>query len=674
MRKRTTANNWEVSRFFFFGLLGLSSVFAVQYRKTEAKRPDIYLITIDTLRADHIHCYGYDAIETPALDSLAAEGIRFTSAFTPAPITNVSHASILTGLQPSSHGVTSFGSPLLASHPTWAELVKPKSYQTAAFIGSIVLDSKTLAPGFDRGFDYYDNFPKASQLSPAKATTRWDRLERRGQEVVNHAEAWLSSHPAGPHFVWIHLYDPHDPYEPPWPFSIRYKDNLYDGEIAYADSALGNFLDFLKEKGLYQRAIIVVVGDHGEGLGDHNELTHGIFLYDSTTHVPLIIKLPAGAAAGKTIDSQVRTTDILPTVLQILNIPIPPSLDGTSLQPLFTGSESKERVVLGETDYPLLFGWAPLRSVRTAGTKYIEAPRPEFYDLLHDKGELHNLYEPWDKRVKNSRGILADAGMQPPRLPSSAKVGSDTLDELKALGYLGKADVGSSTTAPEPSLLPDPKDKIEEQNLLHAAMISDEEGRLSAAREAFEKTLQLDPDSLPALQQLGDLEFREQDFSKAYEYLSRAHQLGPRDPSIEFKLAEVLERQGNFTTARDALVDSLRYSPGEVNSRVLLGRIYLVLADNLKAADQFQAALLLEPKNLQAGLGLARAYLAMGNSSAALRELEDVRGTYSREPDIFGLLAQAFRQSGQLAKAAQAEREERLLRQKAAGSKQPPGF
>jgi choline-sulfatase len=667
MRTRTAAHNWRISG-LFLGLLGFSSVFGVQNRQIDKLSSDIFLITIDTLRADHIHCYGYDAIETPALDGLATGGIRFTNAFTPAPITNVSHASILTGLQPSSHGVTTFGAPLLPGHETWAELLRAKSYHTGAFIGSVILDSKTLAPGFDRGFDYYDNFPQAPPVRSEQAPAHWDRLERRGQVVVDHAEAWLTSHPNGPHFIWVHLYDPHDPYEPPPPFSTRYQDNLYDGEIAYADSALGNFLDFLKKKGLYQKALIVVVGDHGEGLGEHNELTHGIFLYDSTTHVPLIIKLPAGAEAGKTIDAQVRTTDILPTVLHILNIPAPASLDGISLQSLFAGSEEKERVVLGETDYPLLFGWAPLRSVRTAETKYIEAPRPEFYDLLHDKGELHNLYAPWDQRVKISRGILADARLKQPASSSSLKVGSGTLDELKALGYLGKADVGSSTTAPEPSLLPDPKDKIEEQNLLHAAMISDEAGHLKAAEQALDNVLQLDPDSLTALEQRAALELRDQNLARAFDDLSRAHQLSPRNAPDTFKLAEVLEKQGNFVAARDLLMDGLKYSPGDTNTRISLGRIFLSLHENSQAADQFQAVLLLEPKNLQASLGLAEAYLAMENVHAALTELESARHNHPEDPDVFRLLAQAFRQSGQSAEASQAELQEKLLRRKTPAS------
>jgi choline-sulfatase len=188
-------------------------------------QPDIFLVTIDTLRADHVHCYGYAGVQTPALDRLAQDGIRFAQAFTPSPITNTSHTSILTGLLPSSHGVTDFAVPLSPTYPTWADLLHQQGYHTAAFIGAVILDSKTLAPGLDRGFDYYDNFPQHSQTK-----SRWGRLERRGMDVVERAETWLSAHPQGPHFVWVHLYDPHDPYEPPAPYSQIYKDRLYDGE------------------------------------------------------------------------------------------------------------------------------------------------------------------------------------------------------------------------------------------------------------------------------------------------------------------------------------------------------------------------------------------------------------------------------------------------------------
>ena len=338
---------------------------------TKTPPPDIFLITIDTLRADHVHCYGYTNGSTPALDALAKDGVRFTQAFTPSPITNTSHASILTGLLPGSHRVTDFGVPLSASHPTVAELLKAQNYRTAAFIGAVILDSKNLAPGFDRGFDFYDNFPEHSSTK-----SRWGRLERRGMDVVEHAQNWLSKHPAGPDFMWVHLYDPHDPYEPPMPYSQLYKDHLYDGEIAYADSALAHFIAYLKKSGKYNNSVIVVVGDHGEGLGEHHEDTHGIFLYDSTTHVPLIVKLPGGGSAGTVVTAQVRTLDVMPTLLELADAPAPPKKDGESLQPYFVGKGEAARPAFGETDYPLRFGWAPLRSVRSDGFKFIEAHGP----------------------------------------------------------------------------------------------------------------------------------------------------------------------------------------------------------------------------------------------------------------------------------------------------------
>src|SRR5467141_3323527 len=192
--------------------------------------PDVYLITIDTLRADHVGCYGYKQVETPALDALAAAGVRFTQAFTHSPMKNTSHITILTGLLPSVHGKTDFGVPLSPHHVTAAELLKKRGYQTAAFIGAVILDSNTLAPGLDRGFDFYDNFPAKTETKQ-----RSGRVERRGMEVVAHAEAWLAKHRTGPRFVWVHLFDPHDPYEPPAPYSQKYKDP-YAGEIAYADS------------------------------------------------------------------------------------------------------------------------------------------------------------------------------------------------------------------------------------------------------------------------------------------------------------------------------------------------------------------------------------------------------------------------------------------------------
>ena len=369
------SSDMRLHRVLLFAAIFSSFAPATTPPSKKVAQPDIFLITIDTLRADHVHCYGYDKVETPTLDALAADGIRFTEAFTPSPITNTSHTSILTGLLPSSHGVTDFAVPLSPEHATWAALLKKKGYHTAAFIGAVILDAKTLAPGLDQGFDFYDNFPEH-----AETKERWGRVERRGAEVVNHAEKWLTAHPTGQHFVWVHLYDPHDPYEPPAPFSDKYKDHLYDGEIAYADSVLGNFIAYLNKHGWYDNAMVIVVGDHGEGLGEHHEDTHGIFLYDSTTHVPLIVKMPHKTNAGKVVEAQVRTTDLLPTALDLLQIPAPSRLNGESLKPYFAAGSTSDRTAYGETDYPLRFGWAPLRAVRDGGYKFIQAPRPELYD------------------------------------------------------------------------------------------------------------------------------------------------------------------------------------------------------------------------------------------------------------------------------------------------------
>jgi len=584
----------------------LLGVAAIATDSPKAAPPDVYLVTVDTLRADHVHCYGDEKIATPAIDSLAEAGIRFSQAFTPSPITNTSHTTILTGLLPGVHGVTDFGIPLAASHPTWAELLSKRGYHSAAFIGAVILDSKSLAPGLDRGFDFYDNFPQHPRTKQ-----RWGRVERRGTEVVQHAESWLTAHPHGPHFLWVHLYDPHDPYEPPAPYSATYKGRLYDGEIAYADSALGNFLSYLKTRGWYQNALIIVVGDHGEGLGEHHEETHGIFLYDSTTHVPLIVKLPWQATTKKVVEAQVRTTDILPTVLDLLGVPPPARLDGESLKPYFAGTETASRTALGETDYPLRFGWSPLRSVRRGGFKFIEAPRPELYDLHADPSESNNAYAPWNDHVQQSRALLADLRAKlPPKGASNATVGQGTLSELRALGYLGPADAGSSTTVPEPSLLPDPKDKIEEQNLLHRAMMATDSGDTTRARAALQSVLELNPKSPVALRQLGELELQAGEYPKAADHLKAARQSRPDDATVAYDLGQALEKTGDYAGARDALEASLKLTTGQLAARILLGHVYFQLNNLGAAEDQFEAALLLEPKNAEAKAGLARAQAA----------------------------------------------------------------
>ncbi len=651
----------------------LAAAASLSYAQTvtgSSPLPDVYLVTIDTLRADHIHCYGDERIQTPALDSLARDGIRFAWAFTPSPITNTAHTSILTGLLPSAHGVTDFGIPLAKSYPTWAELLKQHGYQTAAFIGSVVLDSRTLAPGLDRGFDYYDNFPSGS--SEGK---HWGYVERRGADVVHRAETWMdqqtarqTSRRAGhgterPRFIWVHLYDPHDPYEPPPPYSQIYKDRLYDGEIAYADAALMNLLDYLKRENRYQNALIIVVGDHGEGLGEHGEQTHGIFLYDATTHVPLIVKLPlgttlepAGAPQAKLVQSQVQTTDILPTVLDTLKITPTPALANRSLRPYLTATREIDRVVFGETDYPLRFGWAPLRAVRGDGFKFIEAPRPEFYDLGKDPAELNNEYEPWNPRVQKLRTEIASSAMRPPRVSKATGAPSGTtLNELRALGYLGPGDAQTSTNVPELSSLPDPKDKIEQQNLLHSAMMLVDQGRSSDARLSLEKLLELDPDSFPALRQLGELEFHAGEYRKAANDFDRLRKGHPDDAAAALYEGRALDKLGDAEGARRVLEAAVTGSPGQLDARILLADIDLKTGDRAAAQDQFEAVLLLAPSNRDALLGLAKEQLKDGRFAAVVALLEPHVRNADRDAavsvDLLQLLMQAYANLGRAADA-----------------------
>jgi tetratricopeptide (TPR) repeat protein len=455
----------------------------------------------------------------------------------------------------------------------------------------------------------------------------------------------------------MHLYDPHDPYEPPPPYSEVYKARPYDGEIAYADSALGHFLAYLKKQGWYEGAVIVVVGDHGEGLGEHHEDTHGIFLYDSTTHVPLIVKLPEERDAGRTVDAQVRTTDIMPTILGLLGVAVPASLDGDSLEPFFTGLEAAPRTVFGETEYPLQFGWAPLRSIRKDGFKFIEAPKPEFYDLHADPGESLNHYEPWDGTVQSLRKALAGLGTKSRTSgkTSPASVSARTIDELHALGYLGSADARSATDVPQPSLLPDPKDKIGEQNLLHTAMMASEDGEPDKARVALEKVLQLDESSAIALRQLGRIEMASGNYIKAAGYLRRARDTHPNDATVAIEYGRALESSGDLSGARDALLASLKVNPDQFEVRLQLGRVYLKLNDSNAAEDQFAAAVLLQPGSSEAQINLAKALIHQKKFAEAVGLLEAVAEPSSRNPEIFELLAQAYASMGRRQDAQRAQ-------------------
>lgn len=600
--------------------------------------PDVFLVTIDTLRADHLGCYGYKNVETPTIDAVAADGVRFSEAFTHSPITNTSHTSILTGLLPSVHGVTDFGVPLAPSHTTWAELLKKQGYQTGAFIGAVILDSSQLAPGLDRGFDFYDNFPAKTD-----SKDRFGRVERRAQTVIEHAEGWLAQHPresqsAAPRFMWVHLFDPHDPYEPPAPFSENYASHLYDGEIAYADSQLGHFIAMLKKSGAYEKAVLIIVGDHGEGLGEHGEDTHGLFLYDATLHVPLIVKLPANAHHGEVIDRLVRTTDILPTVLALTNTVAPPELNGASLVPLINKASDPDRELLGETDYPLRWGWAPIKALREQDAKLVEAPRPEFYDLKADPGELKNLY---------SAQTPAQSAGQPTR-GTQAEL---QVEMAKWKAKLPPPAAGAVTAAN----LPDPKDEVEVQNLLHNSMLASDDGRTADSRKYLEKAVEIDPSSATAVRQLGELELAAQDYAKAAAHLKKSIELQPNDANAAYEAGQALDKSGDYAGARAALEASLKLNAGQVPARILLGQVYLKLKDARAADDQFEAALLVDSENVEGRLGLAEAQIVKGEFAAARTDLEALTKSDPNNARAWQLLGRDYKGLHREADAARAE-------------------
>lgn len=411
--------------------------------------------------------------------------------------------------------------------------------------------------------------------------------------------------------------------------------------------------------------MIVVVGDHGEGLGEHRENTHGIFLYDSTTHVPLIVKLPNEREAGRTVAEEVRTTDIMPTILSLLGITAPGNLDGDSLEPVLSGGEAATRTVFGETEYPLRFGWAPLRSIRKEGFKFIEAPKPELYDLRGDPGESRNQYEPWNGTVQKLRKTLAELSAKSPERGkgSPASVSAGTVDELHALGYLGAADAGSATDVPEPSLLPDPKDKIEQQNLLHTATMASEEGQTEKARAALEKVLQLDEGSALALRQLGRMEMASGNYSKAAGYLRRAHAANPNDAADAVAYARALEMSGALPGARDVLLASLKLNPDQFEQRLALGRVYLGLKDLSAAEDQFEAAVLLQPGSSEAQLQLAKTLIHRKKFTEATELLEAAAESSNGNPELFELLAEAYTGLGRRQEAQRARMRAKALRE-----------
>src|SRR4051812_16413192 len=395
---------------------------------------NVVVITVDTLRADHLHCYGYPGIETPGLDGLAQRGVLFESAVAQTPLTPPSHASIFTGQNPTVHNVRNTGGFVLqsSSHPL-ARILHEQGWDTAAFVSSAVL--KKLF-GFNNGFGVYDD----EMPRPGKRNEFREDPERKASDTVDRAIAWLNNRPSGkPFFLWVHMYDPHLPYQPPAEFAQKYKGRPYDGEIAYADQQIRRLFEAVAQKSPAGQTVTAVLADHGESLGEHGEHTHGVFLYDSTLRIPFIMAGP-GIPAGLRVKQQARTIDFLPTLLEVMGGRAPGYVEGVSLVPAFLGKSIATDVSYAETLYPKMnMNWSELRAIRTNRWKYIRAPRPELYDLTSDPGETNNVIQQHGPEAQNFEGHLKkfiSPGGKGVEKVETAMLDQRVMDQLKSLGYL----------------------------------------------------------------------------------------------------------------------------------------------------------------------------------------------------------------------------------------------
>ncbi len=513
----------------------------VTYLQRSAAEPlNVLLISIDTCRADHLSCYGYHRKTTPNIDAIAGEGVLFANVITPVTNTLPAHCSMLTGTNPPYHGVhDNYNYQLPDSNVTLAETLRNQGYVTGGFVSSFVLDSQF---GLDQGFDTYDDDVDAGSR-PAPVLS-----ERRAEAVNRPAIKWLEEHAADRFFLFLHYYDPHAPYEPPQPFATEFSDDLYAGEIAYVDRQIGEVVAKLKHLGLYDSTLIVITADHGEGLGDHSEDSHGFFVYHSTTKVPLIVTAPNHRMARR-IDEPVALIDIVPTILGHLGIPAPSGVYGHDLSGCLTGkAHPKERHIYSESLVPTKYGCNPLFGVQTAREKYIESLRPELYDLVSDPGETVNIVKEQPQRVSSLRQRLRDLIAQQLRTQEDEATLALDDESVRRLGSLGYVGGPVRETFDFDSGDEDPKDfvRIFEKLMLMTGHFYS--GNYQMVRTLCDEILALRPDVPAAHLYLGKIT-PENRLQKKAQHYSEALRLDPRSAEVHFELGNLRARQGMFDEA-----------------------------------------------------------------------------------------------------------------------------
>ena len=570
---------------------------------TAPRDANVLLITLDTTRADHLSCYNPHAVKTPHLDALAARGIRFEHSTAQVPLTLPSHACIMTGAYPPVHHLRDMGGFVLdPAHPTMASIAQAAGFATSAFVGSRAVARQF---GLAHGFDTYDD-DMGSQTEEGKLPGVF--AERRAAVVTDHALAWLQQNARTRFFLWAHYYDPHQPYDPPEPYKRQYAKDLYHGEIAYMDEQVGRLLDGLDHLGLNSRTLVIAVGDHGESLGEHGEYTHGIFLYDATLHVPLLIAGP-GVPAGKTVAEQVRSIDLHSTAMEFLHIAPSPESQGVSLWPLMQrGIRVRSDYSYGETIYPRTYmGWSELRAMRTGDWKLILAPRPELYDLRRDPAEVDNLIARQPAVADQlQKQIWSVAGVQgKTEKLTTVPVDAQTRQELQSLGYV---NAGSTHDIQLGADAPDAKDRI-----------------------AVLKTLQEGEKFLDA-----------HDNKRAAEIMQQALHQDPANPMLHVFLAMADERAKLYPQALAVYQDALRQHifTDVVYSR--LGRLYLRLHKLDEAVDAMTHAREANPTDLENWRNLGTAELQRGHLDEAERAFKAItvqNDHYSAAYNGLGLVA-----------------------------------
>lgn len=630
--------------------------------------PNIILITLDTTRADRMGFLGSERGLTPNLDALAKQSVVFTRAYAQVPLTTPSHAALLTGTYPQFSHVEDLGALLSADLPYLPDLLHHHGYHTGAFLGAYILDPAGSAPGFQRGFDVYDaNF---HQRKPGE--DRYKSVERRAEDVANRALGWLSRHQQRPFFIWLHFYDAHDPYDPPEPFKTHYASFPYDGEIAYTDSIVGSLVEVLRKHGLYQNSVIAIAADHGEAFGEHGEERHGMFLYDETIHVPLLLKLSAGRLGGKRVEERVALAEVAPTLLEAAGIPAPAAMQAQSLFPFMDAAKSAavdtgktpERPVYSETNYAhRAFGWSELRSWRTGKYLYVQAPRRELYDQSSDPDADHNL-APAAKAVADTLDSqLADFRQKTSSVRTEpAKLDPTQAEKLRALGYLASDSAGTNSS--EKAAI-DPKDKIEIANKFHRSLVDIEEDRYDEAIAELREVVRLEPDIDSGYLQLGRALVHVRQYQEALPVLRTAAEKNPKSGMAHYELGLALIKTGQWEAALPEMQAAVVCNPNSAQLHFYAGAVHLRLKHIPEATAEFENSLKIEPDHFLANLKYGEMLFREGDAAAALPKLTRAAKVDPKSAEAHAFLADVYQQLGQ---PQNASRE----RAKAAQLKSPP--